>query len=41
MPEEDFENMRKFYERNLEVAFGIGEMRGGIWYPNVYIQDEP
>jgi adenosine tuberculosinyltransferase len=32
MPKEDFEVMRSFYEVNREVAFGIGEMRGGIWY---------
>lgn len=32
MPEEDFEAMRHFYQVNREVAFGIGEMRGGIWY---------
>jgi tuberculosinol/isotuberculosinol synthase len=32
MPEEDFELMRKHYEINREVTFGIGEMRGGIWY---------
>jgi hypothetical protein len=27
--------MRKFYERNREVTFGVGEMRGGIWYPKL------
>jgi tuberculosinol/isotuberculosinol synthase len=32
MPEEDFEAMRHFYQVNREVAFGVGEMRGGIWY---------
>ena len=32
MPEEDFEAMRKFYEDNREATFGVGEMRGGIWY---------
>jgi hypothetical protein len=32
MPAEDFEAMRQFYEVNREVAFGVGEMRGGIWY---------
>jgi len=40
MPEEDFEAMRQFYEQNREVTFGIGEMRGGIWYPSVKIQGE-
>ena len=29
----DFEAMRKFYESNRQVTFGVGEMRGGIWYP--------
>jgi tuberculosinol/isotuberculosinol synthase len=32
MPEEDFEAMRHFYEVKREAAFGVGEMRGGIWY---------
>jgi len=33
MPEEDFEAMREFYKTNRDVVFGVGEMRGGIWYP--------
>ena len=33
MPTDDFEAMRKFYEANRDVTFGVGEMRGGIWYP--------
>jgi len=33
MPEGDFEAMREFYKTNREVAFGVGEIRGGIWYP--------
>jgi tuberculosinol/isotuberculosinol synthase len=37
MPKEDFEDMRSFYEANREVAFGIGEMNGGIWYPTAKI----
>lgn len=32
MPDEDFENMRRHYELNREATFGVGEMRGGIWY---------
>jgi tuberculosinol/isotuberculosinol synthase len=32
MPAEEFEAMRHFYEVNREVVFGVGEMRGGIWY---------
>jgi tuberculosinol/isotuberculosinol synthase len=33
MPPNDFEAMRHFYNINREVTFGVGEMRGGIWYP--------
>jgi tuberculosinol/isotuberculosinol synthase len=36
MPADDFETMRKFYENNREVIFGVGEMRGGIWYAKLY-----
>lgn len=32
MPAADFESMRKFYEDNREATFGVGEVRGGIWY---------
>jgi tuberculosinol/isotuberculosinol synthase len=39
MPPEDFETMRRFYEVNREVTFGVGEMRGGIWYPKSGIQE--
>lgn len=39
MSEEDFEAMRKFYEDNREVAFGIGEMRGGIWYTKSNVKE--
>ena len=39
MPEEDFEAMKKFYKVNREATFGIGEMRGGIWYPKSGIQE--
>lgn len=28
----DFESMREYYQANREVAFGVGEVRGGIWY---------
>ncbi len=40
MPSEDFEAMRKFYKANRKVAFGVGEMRGGIWYPKLDIKGE-
>jgi tuberculosinol/isotuberculosinol synthase len=39
MPKEDFEAMRKFYKLNREVTFGVGEMRGGIWYPKLDTQE--
>jgi hypothetical protein len=39
MPEEDFEKMRSFYKENSEIAFGIGEMRGGIWYPKSGVRE--
>lgn len=32
MPNEDFESMRRCYTTNREETFGVGEMRGGIWY---------
>ena len=39
MPEEDFEAMRKFYGVNHEVTFGVGKMRGGIWYAKILAQE--
>lgn len=36
MPKDDFEAMRAFYEKNRESAYGIGEVRGGIWYARPY-----
>ena len=38
MPQSDFEQMRRFYQDNREEAYGIGEMRGGIWYANTKIK---
>jgi tuberculosinol/isotuberculosinol synthase len=35
MPKKEFEAMRQFYKTNRETAFGVGEMRGGIWYPTI------
>lgn len=32
MPKADFEDMHRFYDANRDHAFGIGEIRGGIWY---------
>jgi tuberculosinol/isotuberculosinol synthase len=32
MPTEDFNHMRQYYEANRETTFGIGEVKGGIWY---------
>ena len=39
MPEENFESMREFYKANRDITFGVGEMRGGIWYPKIDIED--
>ena len=39
MPDEDFEAMREFYKLNREVTFGVGEMRGGIWYSKSGIKE--
>jgi tuberculosinol/isotuberculosinol synthase len=38
MPEDDFEAMRQFYETNREATFGVGEMRGGIWYSKTGVE---
>jgi adenosine tuberculosinyltransferase len=38
MSKEDFESMRKYYEVNRDVIFGVGEMRGGIWYANAQVK---
>jgi tuberculosinol/isotuberculosinol synthase len=39
MPEQDFEAMRQFYAINRETTFGVGEMRGGIWYPKSGVKE--
>lgn len=39
MPEDDFETMRKFYKANRDITFGVGELRGGIWYPRLEIKE--
>lgn len=39
MPKDAFEAMRLFYEVNRETAFGVGEMRGGIWYPKSGVRE--
>ena len=39
MPAADLKAMRHFYETNREVTFGVGEMRGGIWYPKSDFQE--
>lgn len=38
MSAQDFELMRTYYQKNREATFGIGEMRGGIWYAKAVIQ---
>lgn len=37
MLRKDFESMRKFYIDNKDTAFGIGEVRSGIWYSKIKI----
>jgi tuberculosinol/isotuberculosinol synthase len=39
MPAQDFELMRSYYQKNREATFGVGEMRGGIWYATTKIQE--
>lgn len=38
MPREDIESMRRFYHQNLTATYGVGEMRGGIWYGKTNIK---
>ncbi len=38
MTKEDFEIMRKHYAVHREDTFGVGEIRGGIWYANISAQ---
>lgn len=38
MPGKDFEAMRTHYQNNREATFGVGELRGDIWYENTMIQ---
>jgi tuberculosinol/isotuberculosinol synthase len=33
MSKQDFLSMRNFYKANYENTLGVGEVRGGIWYP--------
>lgn len=37
MPREDFETMRAFYMDNKDAAYGVGEVRSGIWYSKLKI----
>lgn len=37
MPQEEIGMMKNFYEKNRETTYGIGEIRGGIWYGNARI----
>jgi tuberculosinol/isotuberculosinol synthase len=39
LPERDFESMRTYYLNNHEATYGVGEMRGGIWYAKTQIQE--
>ncbi|MGC1379218.1 MAG: hypothetical protein WA821_23510 [Anaerolineales bacterium] len=33
MQKQDFQDMKDFYRINCQNTLGVGEMRGGIWYP--------
>jgi tuberculosinol/isotuberculosinol synthase len=37
MTKGDLEAMQKFYQNNRALVFGVGEMRGGIWYSKTKI----
>jgi adenosine tuberculosinyltransferase len=37
MAKGDLEAMQKFYQNNRALVFGVGEMRGGIWYSKTKI----
>jgi hypothetical protein len=37
MSREEFIAMNNFYSTNREVTYGVGEIRGGIWYGNASI----
>jgi adenosine tuberculosinyltransferase len=39
MPNADFESMRRFYEDNREVTFGVGEVQAGIWYSKSNVKE--
>jgi adenosine tuberculosinyltransferase len=39
MSVQDFESMRTYYQKNREAIFGVGEMRGGIWYATTTLKD--
>jgi hypothetical protein len=39
MHKEDFENMRRFYTLNRDATYGVGEMRGGIWYAKTEVRE--
>ncbi|MCQ3935680.1 MAG: diterpene synthase [Chloroflexi bacterium] len=32
IPRNEFEFMKQYYEKNRQTTYGVGELRGGIWY---------
>jgi len=40
LPREDIQFMNNFYYANLQNIFGIGDLRAGIWYPSLLLDDE-
>ncbi len=39
MSREAIESMRRFYQQNLTATYGVGEMRGGIWYGKTDVKE--
>ena len=37
MPAKEFEFMRNYYQKNQDIIYGVGQIRGGIWYATTQI----
>jgi adenosine tuberculosinyltransferase len=40
MSSSDLDFMRQFYNKNREATFGLGEIKGGIWYEKSFLRDK-
>lgn len=40
MPEEEYETVKKYYYTNREIALGVGELRGGVWYEKSNLRND-